>query len=103
MTDRILTVSLAFGVLILAAHGASAGQQCGTRAAILAQLSDKWGETRRAVGLAANNMVMETFASDATQSWTITVTTPEGRTCLIATGDGFEGTADPLPAKGDPA
>ena len=103
MTDRVLASALAFGVLIVAAHAASAGTQCGTRAAILAQLADKWGETRRSVGIAANNMVMETFASPATQSWTITVTTPDGKTCLIATGESFEPVTDALPASGDPA
>ena len=103
MTDRVLAASLAFGVLIVAAHSASADPQCGARAAILGQLADTWGETRRSIGIAANNMVVETFASPATQSWTIVVTTPEGKTCLIATGEDYENMSDPLPARGDPA
>ncbi len=103
MTDRLFAASLAFGVLILAAHGAQAGPKCGPRPAILSQLAERWGETRRSIGIASNTMVVETFASPATQSWTITVTTPDGKTCLIATGEDFEGTTDPLPALGDPA
>jgi hypothetical protein len=54
------------------------------------------------MGIAANNMVMEVFALDVSQSWTITVTTPQGQTCLIASGQGFEAMRAPLPAKGEP-
>jgi hypothetical protein len=65
-------------------------------------LGERYGETRRSIGIAANNLVMEVFASDTSQSWTITVTTPQGQTCLVASGQGYEVMADELPAKGDP-
>ena len=53
--------------------------------------------------MAANNQVMELFASADTGSWTITVTLPEGTTCLVASGQNFEPITEELPAKGDPA
>ena len=65
-------------------------------------LATKYGETRRSIGLAANNTVMELFASP-TGSWTITVTLPEGMTCLMASGQGFETIAEERPAMGNPA
>jgi hypothetical protein len=109
MKETLFALSLGFGALILVTQaqaqvGAQAGApQCGPRAAVVAQLADRYGETRRSIGVAANNMVMELFASEASESWTITVTTTQGQTCLIASGQGYETMAEPLPAKGEPA
>jgi hypothetical protein len=90
-------------VLVLCAClPALAQSQCGLRAAVIEHLAVKFGETRRSVGLAANSTVMETFASDATGTWTITVTTPQGMTCLIASGQAFEVVVESLPRKGTP-
>jgi hypothetical protein len=103
MKNSVFALSLGFGALILITQAHAQAPQCGPRDVVVAQLADRYGETRRSIGLAANNMVMEVFASDASQSWTITITTPQGQTCLVASGQGFEVMADELPAKGDPA
>ena len=103
MAHRVFALSLGFGALILLTQAAEATPQCGPRAAVLEQLADRYGESRRSMGIAANNMVMELFANSESQSWTITVTTPQGQTCLVASGTGFEALTDPLPAKGEPA
>ncbi len=63
---------------------------CADRAEVLERLAESYGETRRGVGLGANNAVMELFASSDTGSWTITMTRPDGKTCLIASGEAFE-------------
>lgn len=76
--------------------------QCGDRSAVLSVLSDRMGQTRRAIGLAGQQAVMELFAAD-TGRWTITVTLPNGQTCLLANGDAFEGGNLALPAQGRPA
>jgi hypothetical protein len=94
--------ALGLAGLLLAAP-AQAAPQCGPRAAVLAHLAETYAETRQSIGLAANNMVMEVFASRESGSWTITVTTAEGVTCLVATGQGFEPVAEELPARGEPA
>lgn len=109
MTQKLFALSLGFGALILVTQANAQMQaqvqapQCGPRAAVLAQLADEYGEARHSMGIAANNMVMELFASATSQSWTITVTTPQGQTCLVASGQGFEAMEDALPAKGEPA
>ncbi|MCF6445497.1 hypothetical protein [Nereida sp. MMG025] len=72
-------------------------RNCGQRAAIVDRLQDRFGETRKSVGLGANNAMVEVFASDTTGSWTITVTTPGGPTCLVASGQAFETIAAKLP------
>jgi hypothetical protein len=102
MKEMLFALSLGFGAVILVTQ-AQATPQCGPRDLVVAQLAARFGETRRAIGIAANSMVMETYASEESQSWTITVTSPEGETCLIASGQGFEAVADPLPVQGEPA
>lgn len=100
--ERVLfALSLGFVGVILAT-GAGFAAPCGPRDLVIGQLSERWGENRRSVGIAANGQVMELYASAATGTWTIVVTLPDGRTCLIASGEGFEPVAEDLPAKGSP-
>jgi hypothetical protein len=80
---------------------AVASPQCGLRASVLEQLADRYGEARRGIGIAANGMVMELFANTGSQSWTITVTTPQGQTCLVASGTGYEALAEVVPPPGE--
>lgn len=103
MTDKLFALSLGFAGLILATNAAFAQSQCGNRDTVLATLAEKYGESRRSMGIAANNSVMEVFASEASGSWTITVTLPDGMMCLVASGQSFETMHDALPARGNPA
>lgn len=88
--------------LILAAAPAAAQQQdCGPRDVVTATLAAKYGESRVAGGLDDRGPLMEVFASTETGTWTITLTRPNGVTCLIASGQGFEALSAPLPPQGD--
>ncbi|MBC7141584.1 MAG: hypothetical protein H5U18_05445 [Rhodobacteraceae bacterium] len=102
MKHQIFALSLGFGGLILATHHAFAETppQCAARDAVIEQLASRYGESRHGIGLAANNAVMELFASDETGTWTITVTMASGLTCLVASGENFETLAEVLPATG---
>lgn len=100
-----LVFAAAFPLTALAPAGPALAQQaavCGDRAAIVARLAEHWGESRQSIGLAADNTVVETFASE-TGSWTITVTRPGGPTCLVASGAHYQHLAEPLPNADDPA
>jgi len=103
MTRSLFALSLGFAGLILAVQAAKAGPQCAQRTEVLRQLSDTYGEARQAIGLSSNAAVMELHANTREGSWTITVTRPDGLTCLVASGQGFEALAEPLPARGAPA
>jgi hypothetical protein len=85
-------LSLAALAVMAASAGAPAEAQmvCGERAAIVAQLERKYGETRRSIGLQQDRAVVEVYASDKTGSWTILLTDTAGKTCLIAAGEAFE-------------
>jgi len=82
-------------VLICTATGPVTAQSprtaiCGQRDHVVAQLHTRFGEQVRAVGLAGQTRIVEVFASDETGSWTITVTSLDGVTCLLASGQHYE-------------
>ena len=49
------------------------------------------------MGLAGSSSVLEIFASDDTGTWSITVTSAGGPTCLVAAGQSYQAMDDPLP------
>lgn len=91
MNRSFFLLSLGIGAMLLAADMAFAQQSnCADHATVVASLSDGYGENRQAMGLTSTNTVLEVFASTTTGTWTITLTTPGGPTCLVAAGIGFQ-------------
>lgn len=89
--------------LIGAASVAQADQRpCAAHEKIVEALSSQYGEAAHAMGLSQDDTVMELYASKDTGTWTLTVTLPNGMTCLVATGKNFEQVAQ-TPVKGAPA
>jgi hypothetical protein len=103
MNHTLFALSLGLGGMIAAAQIAHSAPQCDTRDRVSALLAERYGETRRALGIAGEAAVMELFAADATGTWSITMTLPNGQMCLMASGSGYEAVTEDLPAKGDPA
>ena len=93
-----LTFGLAVMVLAAQTVQAQASQYCAPRDSVVKRLAERYGESRQSIGLGTQGTIIETFASADTGSWTITVTTPDGVTCLIASGQSFEQLAEALPA-----
>lgn len=91
MQKFLFALSLGF-VGVIMAHQAAYSQQanCAQRNQVVERLQTKYGETRQSVGLAANNGVVETYASTESGTWTIVITLPNGMTCLVAAGNSFE-------------
>lgn len=105
MKQHLLNMTLGLGLMALAAEQAAAQNErnCAPREVVVSRLAEGYGETRQAIGLGANNAVVEVFASEESGSWTITVTLPNGMTCLVASGQAFEELAEALPPKGNDA
>ena len=90
-------VLLAAG-LVLAASQATAAQ-CEPYRTIVDKLKVRFGESRRAVGTAADRkFVMEVYAAPG-GGWTILLTSVDGMACVIATGEDFDMWS--APAEGD--
>ncbi|MDU8911856.1 hypothetical protein [Aestuariicoccus sp. MJ-SS9] len=96
----MLATGLVFGAATLAK---AQGQNCAPREVVVEQLASRYGETRQSMGLGRDNAMMEVFASAETGSWTITVTSAGGMTCLVASGQAFETLAEALPPEGNDA
>lgn len=95
---RFMSALTAF-LTICVATAATAEPNCGPRAAVIAHLSENFGESRQSIGMGQEGRVVEVFASIETGSWTITVTLPNGTTCLVAAGRSFEVVAEaPIPS-----
>ena len=103
MTQQMFALSLGLGAMLAAAQIAHSAPQCDSREAVTALLADRYGETRRGLGIAGQSAVMELYATEATGTWSITLTLPDGRMCLMASGANYETVTEDLPAKGYPA
>ena len=67
----------------------SAQMVCGKRDTVLSSLANEYKEHPVSMGLANNGSVLEVLASTA-GSWTVVLTRPDGMSCMLATGEGFE-------------
>lgn len=104
MEKTFFALSLGLLGMILATQAALAAP-CAPRDQVVARLATGFDESRRAAGLtgsAEQLQMIEIFAS-AAGSWTIVVTLPDGRSCLLASGQNWQEDTPDLPAKGDPA
>lgn len=100
MTQTRSRIALGFAALTLSACNPAHAATCAARQQVIDRLATSYGETVQSLGLGANNGIVEVYASQETGTWTITVTLPNGMTCLVASGQAYE-TVAPLP-KGDP-
>ena len=81
----------------------AAASNCAPRDVVVDRLAARYGESRQSIGLGANNAMVEVFASPETGTWTIIVTTAQGLTCMIASGQAFETLAEAPPVPGTDA
>lgn len=102
MNRTALVLSLGFGALVLSAQHAfpDGRSRCAPRDVALKQLAERWKETRRSIMLAGADGLFEVFAADHSGTWTILRTTPDGLSCVIASGVAFESRPRPT---GSPA
>lgn len=75
---------------------AQAQSMCGERAAMLKAITGKYNEAPVAIARAGAVNVIEVFASKA-GTWTFLVTTPDGRSCMFAAGDGWKDLPPKMP------
>ncbi|MSO77946.1 MAG: hypothetical protein EXQ87_13725 [Alphaproteobacteria bacterium] len=93
---RTITGLAALGLCLTALPAAGQGSAGGTpvrcdyRPAVVKQLASHYAEMPVGIGLAVNGGVVEVLASDSGASWTIIITMPDGMSCLMASGRGWE-------------
>ncbi|WP_375254725.1 hypothetical protein [Yoonia sp.] len=90
---------LSFGVVAATISATQVQSQplvCADHDQIVARLAKHFGETRQLLDLSRDQTMVEVFSSPDTGSWTITVTAPDGLTCLVAAGQAYQYLGEPL-------
>lgn len=77
------------GVLLWSCVARAQGQACSTRESVLESLKTKFGEVPAGVGSGDNGVVVELLLAPG-GSWSILLSMPNGKSCLVATGSDWE-------------
>jgi hypothetical protein len=92
---------IAFGLLAGTPSARAEGQEaCADRALVVKRLADRYGETLRSMGLNQSDGVVEVYSSEETGTWTILVSRPDGKSCLLAAGQLWEQDVKPIDKPG---
>jgi hypothetical protein len=63
---------------------------CHNATEIAKQLSSKYEEAPVAFGLQSNGNLLQVYASENKNTWTVVSTTPNGLSCIVAAGKSWE-------------
>jgi len=89
--------------LLMAVPAAAQQGKCNTRAVIASLLAGEYQETRRAMAMTQPaGTLLEIYAGEPGGTWTITITTPSGPTCIVAAGTSWQPVRDAAPVPGAP-
>ena len=86
---RVNLIAAVAALVVLAGASAQAQSACGKRAQVLEWLADTYREKPVAIGVTGTGALVEVVASGAGATWTILLTSPSGRSCLLAAGEGW--------------
>jgi hypothetical protein len=84
-------LKFAYALLVVVAltGQAQAATMCGSRSDFVKALTDKFKEQGKALAIAGQSNLLEIYTSKA-GTWTILMTSPTGKTCIIAAGNSWE-------------
>ncbi len=82
--------ALALSALLSLGSEASAQTVCLPHIEVVKQLGGQHSEVPVALGLADNGNVLEVFSTGNGSTWTIVMTMPSGKACLVAAGEAWE-------------
>ena len=84
-----LGLALVFGLWARAEAEAAQDPACDKRQRVIGHLAEKYKEATVAVGVTNGGGLVEVLSSGDGRTWTIIVSSPNGVTCLLATGEGW--------------
>ncbi|HCM83875.1 MAG TPA: hypothetical protein PKW15_04240 [Alphaproteobacteria bacterium] len=94
LSVTLLTIGL-MAVPAMADEGAPPADQaqqmlCNKRSEVMKNLSANYNEAPTALGMASNGGILEVMTSRDGKTWTVLLTTPDGKSCLVAMGNSWE-------------
>ena len=75
--------------LIMVPHEGTAEDRCNQRNIYLGHLARTYQEVPIAVGVIDQDRLVEVLSTDDGKTWTLIVSSPDGRSCLLASGEGW--------------
>lgn len=97
---RLIALLVALTSATAAAAQTPSNAGCSTRDDLLNRLSEGFSEDPIALGVATSGGVLEVLSSASGATWTIIITTPDGQSCLFASGESWQDL--PLTGGGQP-
>ncbi len=90
VAKRIMYSMMLFAVAaFLVSSVATAQVYCGQRDKVVELLAEKYKETPIATGVSSNGSLIEVLSTHDGDTWTLIVTSSDGNSCLIASGQGW--------------
>lgn len=83
-----LTAAIVLAVFLVARDAPAQGP-CDQRDSVLSLLAKRYKEMPVAVGVTSEGSLVEVLTDAKGTSWTIIVTSPQGTSCLILSGEGW--------------
>jgi hypothetical protein len=90
MSKTAIIAGTALVATILSGVASAAPMQCGPRNDVLARLADSRHEQPSSVALTNDGQLLEVLKSDSDLAWTMLITSPQGLSCIVAEGDGWQ-------------
>ncbi len=87
---RLIALLIALTLSLVATAQTAQNAGCSTRDDLLNRLSDGFSEDPVALGVATSGGVLEVLSSASGATWTIIITTPDGQSCLFASGESWQ-------------
>jgi hypothetical protein len=94
LAATLILLTLTAGTSLSFSAPAVALERCGDRQPIVDVLAKKYDEHRRAIGIMGQAGLVEFYVSKS-GTWTVIVSSPSGRTCIVAAGHSW----DDIPAE----
>lgn len=84
-----ITAAAAIGLFGMTAPASAEQIACAARADIVQKLDETYREARQAIALTKQGGLLEIFVS-AKGTWSILVSSPSGKACLVAVGENWQ-------------
>jgi hypothetical protein len=90
MSRIVLMTSTIVATAILPATGSAAPTFCGVRGDVLMKLASDFREQPTSTALTSDGQLLEVLRSESGMTWSIILTSPDGLSCLVATGESWQ-------------
>lgn len=81
---------VALTAIMVSATPAAAQGVCAERNSLVTKLQQDFSEAPSAAGISDSGAVIEVLSARDGKTWTILMTTPDGVSCVLATGEAWE-------------